>query len=368
MNFPLSEEQIRRLDASDMLARLTSMPHQLAEAMEIVSRTDLRWQGGNIRNVLVAGVGGSAIGGDLLRNYLVDVVDVPILVNREYELPAFVGPDTVVLACSYSGNTEETLAAYREALRRKAQIVIIASGGQLARLAAQEAVPLILIPSGFPPRAALGYSFTALLMSLYRLGVIENQEKQLREAQNVLFRSIEEYGLAVPLDHNRAKQVALKIHRKLPIIYAWGHRLEVVALRWRAQLAENSKQLSSHHLFPEMNHNEIVGWGGLGEFRGKLVVLLLRDGGEPGAIQKRMEITKELIAPFAAEIVEIEAGGKTRLARLFFLICLGDYVSFYLAMLNGVDPTPVERIEELKTRLAGDSESRRKARKRKESW
>jgi glucose/mannose-6-phosphate isomerase len=182
--------------------------------------------------------------------------------------------------------------------------------------------------------------------------MVDDQGEQLREAQEVLRQGAAEFGLSVPLDRNRAKQVALRLQGKFPFIYAWGRCLEVVALRWRAQLAENSKQLSSHHLFPEMNHNEIVGWGGLKEFHGKMVVILLRDEEEPKAIGKRMEITKELIEPFAAEIVEAWSRGTSRLARLFSLISLGDFVSFYLAALNGVDPTPIRRIEELKRRLS----------------
>lgn len=354
MEFPVKVHQIRRLDASGMLALLTSFAQQLGEAQEIMRRVHLAPKDRTIHNVVVAGMGGSAIGGDLLRNYLVDMVDLPILVNRGYTLPRFSGPATLVFASSYSGNTEETLAACREALRRGSQVIGIASGGELAQLAAREGFPLIRIPSGYPPRAALGYSFVALLMSMSKLGFLGDQEENLREIQELISQKGTAYLPSVPLAENQAEQVALKLYGKFPVFYAWGHRFEAVALRWRSQLAENSKQLSSHHLLPEMNHNEIVGWGIPEEVLDKTVVVLLRDPMAPGPIQKRMEITKELIFPLA-EIVEIWAEGTSLLARLFSLLYLGDFVSFYLAMLNGVDPTPVERIDELKRRLAGDS-------------
>jgi glucose/mannose-6-phosphate isomerase len=356
MEFPLSLQQIQRLDSSDMLSLLTSFADQLGDAVEIVGKVHLTAHQGGIHNVLVTGMGGSAIGGDLLRDYLADVVDLPIVVNRGYHLPCFVGPSTLVFASSYSGDTEETLAACREALQRKSNIVAISSGGELAQLASQEGFPLIQIPRGYPPRAALGYSFVALLMSMSKMGLVGDQEENLGETQELIRRRAVEYGLTVPLAKNEAKEIALKLHGKLPFIYAWAQRLEAVAIRWRGQLAENAKQLSSHHLLPEMNHNEIVGWGApraLGDQN--LVVVFLRDRQEPSSIAKRTEITKELIGPSVAEIVEVWTTGASLLARLFSLLYLGDFVSLYLAALNGVDPTPVLRIEKLKRKLMSGS-------------
>jgi glucose/mannose-6-phosphate isomerase len=355
MVFPLSPEQISHLDPSHMLSLLTSFPDQLGEAMEIMQQVRLSVKKKAIRNVVVAGLGGSAIGGDLLRTYLVDEVELPILVNRGYTLPGFVDSSTLVFASSYSGDTEETLAACRQAIRRKAHIIGITSGGKLLQLAVEANFSVIGIPAGYPPRAALGYSFIALLLSMAKLGFVGKQEESLREAQELVRQKGVEYHPSAPLGENEAKQFALKLRGKFPVIYAWGHHFEAVAIRWRGQLAENSKQLSSHHLFPEMNHNEIVGWGMPAAMMKKTTVVLLRDRGEPKPIGKRMEITKELIAPFAAETVEAWATGTSLLARLFSLLYLGDWVSFYLAVLNGVDPTPVHRIDVLKRRLAGSS-------------
>jgi glucose/mannose-6-phosphate isomerase len=355
MTFPLSPEQISHLDSSHMLSLLTSFPDQLGEAMEIMRQVRLSVKKKAIRNVVVAGLGGSAIGGDLLRTYVVDEVELPILVNRGYTLPGFVDSSTLVFASSYSGDTEETLAACRQAIRRKSQIIGITSGGKLIQLAAEAGFSVIRIPAGYPPRAALGYSFVALLLSMAKLGFIGKQEESLREAQELVRQKGAEYHLSAPLEENEAKQFALKLQGKLPFIYAWSHHFEAVAIRWRGQLAENSKQLSSHHLFPEMNHNEIVGWGMPDAMIKNTAVVLLRDRGEPKPIGKRMEITKELIAPIAAETVEAWATGTSLLARLFSLLYLGDWVSFYLAVLNGVDPTPVHRIDVLKRRLADGS-------------
>lgn len=355
MEFPVSAQQMLRLDASGMLGRLTSFYRQLDEAMEIMRHAQISLNERAVHNVVVAGMGGSAIAGDLLRNYLIDLVDMPILVNRGYVLPRFVGSSTMVFASSYSGNTEETLAACHEALQRGSQIIAIASGGELAHLAAQEGFPLIRIPTGYPPRTALGYSFVAMLMSMSRLGFVGDQREALREAQELVRQKGVEYGPSVSLTENQAKQTALKLRGRFPVIYAWSYRLEAVAVRWRGQLAENSKQLSGHHLLPEMNHNEIEGWGAPEDLMKKMVVVLLRDGQDPEPIGKRMVITRELIAPSAAGIVEAWATGNSLLARLFSLVYLGDFVSFYLAVLNGVDPTPVRRIEELKRKLAGGS-------------
>jgi glucose/mannose-6-phosphate isomerase len=367
VKFPTSVQEIHRLDASGMLSLLTSFSQQLGKAEEIMGQVHLSLKGGPIRNVVVAGMGGSAIGGDLLRNYLVDTAGLPILVNRGYALPRFSGNATLVFACSYSGDTEETLSACRQALQRGSEVIGIASGGQLADLAAREGFPLIRIPGGYPPRAALGYMFTVLLLSMSQLGFIGDQAESLREAQALIHQRGIQYGVSVPLAENQAQQVALKLHGKFPVFYAWSHYFEAVALRWRGQLAENSKQLSGHHLFPEMNHNEIVGWGAPENLMKKSVAVLLRDEQDPKPIQKRMQVTKELIADSPAEVVEVWAEGASLLARLFSLVCLGDFVSFYLAMLNGVDPTPVCRIEQLKKRLAGGTKGGRPAQEQEET-
>ena len=355
MDFPVSSEDIQRRDVSGYGDTLRSFCEQLPQAVEIMDRICLPQKGGQVRCVVVAGVGGSAIGGDLLRTYLVDQVRQPVLVSRGYSLPGFVGPDTLVFISSYSGNTEETLAACQQALSRRAQIIGIASGGQLAAVASREGFPLIPIPGGYPPRAALGYSFVALLESMVRLGLVEEQRPHLRQAEELLRQKSLEYDDSTSLEDNLAKQVAMKIHGRLTVIYAWGHRHEAVAMRWRGQLAEVGKQLSSHHLLPEMNHNEIVGWQFPGELLKDSAVVFLRDEQEPIEIRRRMEITQELIAPWTGQIIEVRSSGNCPLARLFSLIYLGDWVSFYLAALNRVDPTAIERIDELKRRLSDHS-------------
>lgn len=367
MKFPVNIQEMHRLDTSAMLNLLSSFSRQLSEAEEIMGQAHLSLKGAGVRNVVVAGMGGSAIGGDLLRDYLADTADLPILVNRGYTLPRFSGVATLVFVCSYSGDTEETLSSCHQALRVGSQVIAISSGGRLADLAAREGFPLVRIPEGYPPRAALGYMFTVLLLSMVQLGFIGDQSESLREAQALVHRLGVRYHPSVSLAENQAEQVALKLHGKFPVFYAWGHHFGAVALRWRGQLAENSKQLSGHHLFPEMNHNEIVGWGAPEHLMKKSVAVLLRDEQDPKAIQKRMEVTKELIAASQAEVVEVWAEGASLLARLFSLVCLGDFVSFYLAMLNEVDPTPVRRIEELKMRLAGGSEGDRAAHRQEET-
>jgi glucose/mannose-6-phosphate isomerase len=354
MQFPVTREEIERLDASGYLALLTSFDRQIEDALEIMDGVHLDPPGTAIDRVVVAGVGGSAIGGDLLRAGLVDTAPIPIVVNRAYSLPQFVGPSTLVFASSYSGNTEETLSCCREALERGAHIVAITSGGQLRRLATSEGFPLIPIPSGYPPRAALGFSFVALLESMVQLRLAPARREQLQQIHAMVKKKSEQLGIAADAERNPAKRMAMKISGHFPVIYTWG-RLEPVAMRWRGQLAEVSKHLSSHHLLPEMNHNEIVAWQSPADLLKRSLVILLRDDQEPRQIARRMEITKELIAPWAAGIEEVWAEGGSPLERLFSLVYTGDFVSFYLAALNGVDPTPIARIDELKRRLAEES-------------
>jgi glucose/mannose-6-phosphate isomerase len=355
MEYTLTAEQIRHLDTSGYLSLLTSFPRQIERARQIMKGVRLEPAGGSLDQVVVAGVGGSAIGGDLLRNYLADGIPVPVLVNRDYSLPGFVGPATLIFVSSYSGNTEETLSACQEALEKGARIIAIASGGTLARLAGERGFPLIRIPGGMPPRAALGYSFVALLESLIQLGLASDQGEALDETCDLIRQKADEYGIDVDAGRNPAKQTAGRLYGCLPVIYAWGKRYEAVAARWRGQLAEVSKQLSSHHLLPEMNHNEIAGWQAPAELLRHAVIILLRDDQEPPRISRRMELTRESLAPRAGGDLEVWATGKTLLARMFSLIYLGDFTSYYLAALNRVDPTPIDSIEELKRQLLGDS-------------
>lgn len=347
-------KEIKKCDKSGMLDLVESFPGQCLRAKDIgmafkVSG-DLRPR---YKNIVFTGVGGSAIGADLIRSYISDEAKVPIFVNRNYTLPNFVDENSLVVVASYSGNTEETLSAYKDAKSKRAALVAITSGGELESLARQDKIPCIIIPKGLPPRCALGYSFFPSLILLSKLGMIEDKSNQIDAAIDVLkdLRD-KKIGFNVKEKNNPAKSIAGKIYLKFPIIYGGQDRIDSVVTRWRSQLAENSKTLSSSHIFPEMNHNEIVGWENPKKLLKNFIVIILRDTGDHPRTSKRMDITKGIIEDEGAKVIEVRSIGEGVLSRIFSLIYIGDFVSYYLAILNKRDPTPVESVAYLKKELA----------------
>ncbi len=343
-------ESIARVDKANMFNLLRGFPQQVSEALEIGRKARVRLRTTGIRNIVVCGLGGSAIGGDLLRSYLADELKVPFFVNRNYTLPKFVGPDTLVIISSYSGNTEETNTAHREALKRKARIVCISSGGTSEALARKARSPFIKVPGGLPPRAALGYSFFPLLLTLTKLGLIRNKQKEIKEAVSLLTARADEYTSPDPAA-NRALALAQELKHRIVVCYSSTERFDTVNTRWRGQIAENGKALAFGHVLPEMNHNELVGWKVLENEMQEMSVLFLRDKADHARVQIRMGITKEIIGKYTSHITEVWSEGNGLLARMFSLIYLGDWVSYYLAILHEEDPTPVAVINYLKTEL-----------------
>jgi glucose/mannose-6-phosphate isomerase len=295
-------------------------------------------------------MGGSAIGGDMLVDYLSEELKVPLTVNREYTLPAFVGRDTLVIVSSYSGNTEETVSAFQDAIRKKARILCITSGGKIAKLARARRHMLVVIPGGLPPRAALGYSFFPILIALTKIGLIRNKSRDIEETVRHLTAKSQEYGIPDPTG-NRAVQLAGFLRGRVSFVYAGSEHFRSVASRWRGQVAENGKAIMSSHVLPEMNHNEIVGWNGTGSSLRDAQVVLLRDRGDHKRIQKRMELTRQLLSEKTQNIADVWSDGNSLLARMFSLVYLADWTSYYLAILTGVDPTPVNVIDHLKKEL-----------------
>jgi glucose/mannose-6-phosphate isomerase len=293
---------------------------------------------------VVCGLGGSAIGGDLLRSYLADELTVPFLVNRHYTLPRCVGPDTLVIISSYSGNTEETNAAHREALKRKARIVCISSNGMTEKFARKARSPFIRVPGGLPPRAALGYSFFAPANSQHRPSEQAESKTLAYEAKANVYSGPDAVS-------NPALALAMTLQHRIVVCYSSTERFDTVNTRWRGQIAENGKALAFGHVLPEMNHNELVGWKVLTEAMREMHVVFLRDITDHPRVQIRMELTRDIVARYTDHVTEVWSEGKGLLARMFSLIYLGDWVSYYLAILHGEDPTPVEVINYLKTEL-----------------
>ncbi|MBM3790066.1 MAG: bifunctional phosphoglucose/phosphomannose isomerase [Acidobacteria bacterium] len=340
----------QKADPSSLHQLLVSLPDQLrtAAAMEIE-------QGGIASdeppaNVVVCGMGGSAIGGDVALSAIGEHLRVPLVVHRGYRLPPFAGPKTLVIASSYSGNTEETLSAYLDALRVGSRLACIASGGALAQHAREKRLPLCLIPGNLPPRAALGYSCVMILKLLESAGLTPGMAEDLQETIEVTSSLAQKLNRGVRTTDNRAKRLAASMHGRVSAIYS-SDRLAAAAYRWRCQIEENAKNLALHHVLPEMNHNELVGWALPQAVLRKIAAVFLRDQDDHPQVQRRIEWTREYVSGKAAETVEVWSEGRSRLARVFSVIYWGDFVSLYLAYLNLVDPTPVAVIEALKQEL-----------------
>lgn len=347
----MNRDEIRTLDPKGMYTWIYDFHKQVEEAVKIGKSAQIKLNTRGIQNIILTGLGGSAIAGDLLRCYLAEELKVPFIVNRHYVLPEFVGPKTLVIVSSYSGNTEETIAAHIDATKRKAKVLCISTGGRTEQLAAKYKQPWIKIPSGLSPRAALGYSFFPLLVVLSRLGIIKSKDREIRETISLLKEKAELYG-DPESPQNPPLKTAQACFGKLPVIYSPTEYLEAVNLRWRGQIAENSKQLSHGYILPEMNHNELVGWKCLPELMKQITVIFLKDKGVHPRVAIREKITKEIVARYAGQVLEVESEGKSLLARIFSLVYYGDWVSFYLAILNKENPEPVEVINFLKNELA----------------
>jgi glucose/mannose-6-phosphate isomerase len=310
------------------------------------------WAKDDVNNIIVAGLGGSAIGGDLVRSYLADRLNIPFLICRNYTLPSFVDSSSLVFVSSYSGNTEETLSAFEDASGKGARLICMTSDGEVGELASRREIPCVSLPKGFQPRAALGYSFVPVLVMLERLGFVNGEEKNVNKAGEFLAGNRDRYALDTDADKNEAKKLAMKLHGKLPIIYASCDRFDAVSTRWKGQLCENAKTLAFNNVFPEFNHNELVGWKVLSDYRDDLIVVILRDREDHSRIQRRMEIVKGIIEDQKVEVIAARSSGESLLSRIFSLVQLGDFVSFYLAVLNKEDPSPVKVIDYLKEELA----------------
>lgn len=315
---------------------------QLREAIAIGNDIQMRPPVAEIRNIVVTGLGGSGIGGNLVSEIVGKELRVPFQVNKEYGLPNYVNENTLVICSSYSGNTEETLAAFADAIKANALIVCITSGGKLLELAKQYNLDHVVIPGGNPPRACLGYSSVQQLYVLHQLGLISRQfESELNDTISLLERESEHI-------RSLAKAIAGQLQNRIPVLYTVTE-MESVAVRFRQQINENSKMLCWHHVVPEMNHNELVGWRNR---IGNWAPIFLRSREDYERNQQRIEINKSIVAQYAEHVMEIYAKGESHTERAFYLIHLGDWVSVYLAELNNVDAVEVKVIDHLKNELA----------------
>lgn len=349
-----SMQAMQAADPSGMLAMVAGLPDQLARAA--AARDALRASAGPAggrgpRSVVVCGMGGSAIGGDVAGVWAA-VHGVRVTVHRGYGLPPWVGAGDLLVFSSYSGNTEETLSAFDAAAAHGAARRCLATGGALEARAAAARAPYLAMPGGLQPRAALGHSLVALLTQLHHAGVVPDPVPDLERATAWLRRLAVRYGPEVPEESNPAKQLARAWHGTLPVLYTGPGVTTPVGVRWRGQINENAKSLAITSALPELDHNEIMGWSALPELRRAATLVFLRDRDDDAAIRLRMQVTAEILAPRAGRLLWIDTPGETLLERLLGAVWLGDWASVYLAFLHGVDPTPVAEIQELKRRLA----------------
>lgn len=339
-------EKLNKIDCQGMLDNLEEFPEQIEKVVEDLDINLLPFQP---HEIVVTGMGGSAIVGDILKSFLANRITIPIHVNKDYTLPSFVNENTLVFVVSYSGNTEETLSAARNALKEGAKVIGISSDGELEKLCEEKGVVFIQAPKDYHPREAIAFLFIPVLKVLTEM-LVYDSDVAIIDTVEELKNLRDRIKCDVATDENPAKQIATKIQGKIPVIY--GHSIyNAVANRWHTQFNENAEVLAWYGAFPEMNHNEIVGWKGDGK-SDDFIPILLRHKDENDRIDRRIELTKELVfEKRCTDVVELYAKGETQLARILYLIYFGDYISIYLALLYGRDPSPVDIIDELKERL-----------------
>jgi len=341
----------RQFDKSGMLNHLHEFPEQCQKAWEKVLKFDIPREYTKISNVVILGMGGSAIGGDIARRLALAESKLPVWVHRDYGLPAFVDESTLVIASSYSGNTEETLSAFTKSLGTRSKKLVITSGGKLKHLAENAGIPAFVVDYQAPPRAAFPHNFVPLVGIFQKLGLLRDKSTDLHEAVDILNKLSRDFIETRPLASNPAKQLAAKLWGHIAVIYG-AEMLSEVARRWKTQFNENSKSLAFFESFPELNHNAVAGYEFPLEAKERIFVLMLRSSSLRPQSLLRYEATAKLLARAGIAYEFAEARGESVLAQVMSLILLGDYSSFYLAMLNEVDPTSINAINFIKQYLA----------------
>jgi glucose/mannose-6-phosphate isomerase len=344
----ISRETIGRVDSSGQLADVLALSEHLRDAVWRVESAIMQdWD--TPAGLVVAGMGGSAIGGALARAALGDHASRPIFVTRAYGIPTWTTPDTMVMCASYSGETEETLACYESAGALGAKRTVVTTGGRLAEMARADGVPVIPLPAGFQPRAAVAYMIVASLEVAALCGVGPRLTPEIDVAASHVEALVAEWGPDAPED-SLGKTIARGIQGTAPVIAGAGLTAPI-AYRWKTQINENAKQPAFFGELPELDHNELAGWEGANDV-GRFSAVFLDDSDAHPRVKQRMELTEQMIAGSAAASFRLETRGETAIDRVVSLVLLGDLVSIYLAALRGVDPGPVKALDELKAALA----------------
>jgi len=330
----------RSIDSGNQLDAVLALPDHLRDALWRVDSAGLQsWESSGL---LVCGVGGSAIGGDLAVAALGDRLSLPVTTVRGYELPVWTPPDRTVLCSSYSGDTEETLACYSAAEALGARRIVASTGGELADAARGDGVPVIGLPAGLQPRAAVGYMFTVAVEVAALCGAAAPIRMEIDSSAAHLEEQRERLA-------ERAQALAAKLDGAVPVIYGGG-LTAAAAYRWKCELNENAKLPAFSNRLPELDHNELVGWEGAGE-GARFGAVFLEDRDQHPRERQRFELTAKLIEPHATTVIRVETEGDSATERLLWAVMLGDLLSVHLAARRGVDPTPIELVERLKDEL-----------------
>lgn len=339
-----------KFDPSDMLRHIHDIPSLCSKAWEQAMELELPAEYKHVGKIVILGMGGSAIGGDLLSSLVINRCRVPISVHRSYAPPAFVDDNTLVIASSYSGMTEETLEAFRPLLLRGSKKLVMTSGGQLSKIAIDNHIPAFIFDYKSPPRAALPLSLIALVGIVNKLGLAGDMAPDIAEACSILARTDGEINEKVPETQNPAKQIARRMFGNMAVIYGAEHLTEVAA-RWKIQVNENVKGWAFNAAFPELNHNSASGYEVPAEISKNTRVIMLRSRTLHPRVLLRYGITGRILEKSGVKFEIVDASGDSSLAQMMSLILMGDYVSYYLALLYGIDPYPIKAVDYLKAEL-----------------
>jgi len=351
METPLdNQEHIKSIDKDGMLDEITKFPDNAETAIIESLKGDLGEET-DYSNVLIAGMGGSAVGGLLLTDWLLYTSKKPIQVSRGYNLPGWVDENTLVLAVSYSGNTEETLSQYNQAVEKGCRIICFCSGGELERLAKESGQPVVYFPKGVQPRAAIPFQFFALAAVAKNVGLVEDEQwEEVLEAIHVSRVLAASMSVESPMEENMGKQLAGLIKDYIPFIYA-PRQFQAIAYRYSTQFNENSKSPAATNFIPEMFHNSIMAREGNEDLLCGNIAVIIKDSGENERLQKKIEVARDLMAERFGKVVEVQTVGKAVLTRMMSALLIGDFTSAYLGVLYGIDPSTTDSIVALKASM-----------------
>ncbi|MBM7868444.1 bifunctional phosphoglucose/phosphomannose isomerase [Heliobacterium gestii] len=348
-------QKIRELDSMGSLVTTEHYAEQFAEGLALAQAFGLDNPGRAFHEILMLGTGGgSSVSGGLLRSYLFDELPLPLAINQGYHVPAYVDANTLVFVISHSGNTEEILSAYDQAVERGAFCVAVTAGGKLADRCRRDGVPYLIVPPDIGhPRRDLGYIFIPLLVILGKLGIIEDKRADIEGVIDCFAALKQRYGADCPIGDNLAKQIAIDLQGYIPLVYGSLDYYDAVAWRIKNQFGENSKLMAFYNVIPNLHHDEAVGWDMPQELLSRFYLLMLRDReADSEKLAKRKDISRDILRDRMGKVTELHAEGQGRLARMFSLVYLGDFISLYAPICRGVDPTPVDVINLFKKKMA----------------